>query len=223
LPRAATLFAVLRPIATAVAALALALVAAGCDGGSSSAPPPTATTAAAKPTCPAAWRSGWQGLANEIHADVYCPSWLPDPLDGRFGGPSFGGRHVDPDRSYLIGFIWFKSEGGLISEVHINFRGYPGRAAIPVCEDTLTVNGKTVHPKMPCFADGRTRKRFGQIRVTVYTANQGADQWHILYAWHRRGSLYTLSEHVAPPYTRAEVVANLDRMMRGLVLLQPSS
>ena len=214
-----------RPTAIAVAALALALAAAGCGGGSSGAPQSTTTTASASPTptCPAAWRAGWQGVANEIHAGVYCPSWLPDPLDGKFGGPVFNGRSVDADRSYLVSFAWLEPSPTGVDEVHVNFRGYPGRAAIPVCEDTLTVNGKTVHPKLPCFGDGRTRKRFGQTTVTVYTANQGADQWHILYAWRHKGSLYTLSEHVAPPYTHAEVVANLDRMMRGLVLLQPSS
>jgi hypothetical protein len=56
----------------------------------------------------------------------------------------------------------------------------------------------------------------------MYTANQGADQWHVLYAWRHDGSLYTLSEHIAPPFTYRQVVANLDRMIRGLVLLQPS-
>jgi hypothetical protein len=85
------------------------------------------------------------------------------------------------------------------------------------------VDGKITHPKMPCFEDPRGKRRFGSTQVTVYTANQGADQWHVLYAWHRRGSLYTLSEHVAPPYTYAQVLSNLDRMMRGLVLIRPGS
>jgi hypothetical protein len=59
--------------------------------------------------------------------------------------------------------------------------------------------------------------------VTVYTANQGADQWHVLYAWHANGSLYALSEHVAPPYTYKQVVQNLDRMTKGLVVVRPSA
>ena len=37
----------------------------------------------AKPTCPTAWKAGWQRLANRIHAPVYCPSWLPDPTVSR--------------------------------------------------------------------------------------------------------------------------------------------
>lgn len=105
----------------------------------------------------------------------------------------------------------------------MNFRGYPGRTAIPVCEDTLTVNGKTVHPKIPCFADPHGRKQFGTRTVTVYTANQGVDQWHVLYAWREAGSLYTISEHVVLPYSYAQVVGNLDRIMRGLVHLRPAA
>ena len=51
--------------------------------------------------------------------------------------------------------------------------------------------------------------------------NQDADQWHVLYAWRTGGSLYTLSEHVAPPLDYTKVVRNLDRMLRNLVLVRP--
>ena len=103
----------------------------------------------------------------------------------------------------------------------MNLRGYPGKLRIPTCEDTLTVNGKTTRPKMPCFDDARLVKRFGTTKATLYTSNQGADQWHLLYAGRHSGSLYTVSEHVAPPFSYLQVVSNLNRMMRGLVLLKP--
>jgi hypothetical protein len=61
------------------------------------------------------------------------------------------------------------------------------------------------------------------VTATVYTANQGIDEWHVLYAWERDGSLYTVSEHRAPPYSYSQVVKNLDRMTRGLVALEPSA
>ena len=61
----------------------------------------------------------------------------------------------------------------------------------------------------------------GDITATVYTANQGIDEWHVLYAWKRDGSLYTVSEHVVSPYSYSRVVENLDRMTKGLVVLQP--
>jgi hypothetical protein len=207
-------------LGVALASMTLALTAASCGGGESSSAP------AAKPSppvCRRAERVSWQKLANEIEAPVYCPSWLPQPLVGKFGGRFFNGRSVDPDRSYLVSFVWFEASPEVISEVHVNLRGYPGTTRIPICEDTLTVAGKTVHKKLPCFSDSKGQKRLGRTTVTVYTANQGADLWHVLYAWRSGGALYTLSEHVAPPYTYAEVIAHLDRMTRRLVRIEPTT
>src|SRR5207244_4043605 len=82
--------------------------------------------------------------------------------------------------------------------------------------DTLTTAGRTVRPRVPCFADPRGHVTFGTTTATIYTANQGIDTWHVLYAWRRGGSLYTLSQHVAPPFTYAKVVQNLNRMLRVL-------
>jgi hypothetical protein len=53
--------------------------------------------------------------------------------------------------------------------------------------------------------------------------NQDADQWHILYAWHYAGGLYTVSEHVAPPFGYRKVRQNLDRMLRGMVVVRPTA
>lgn len=203
-----------------VAALALAVT--GCSGDDS----PSASAEQASetaPVCPRSARVSWQKLADEINAPVYCPSWFPQPLVGRFSGRFFNGRSVDPDRSYLISWAWFESGGGVVQEVHVNLRGYPGKTRIPNCEDTLTVGGKTVRKKLPCFSDRQGRRRIGGKTVTVYTANQGADMWHVLYAWRSGGSLYTLSEHVAPPYTYEQVVRHLDRMTETLVELQPQT
>jgi len=211
-------------ISTLAAAAALALLAIAFSGCGAHDPVSKASADAPKPVahvCPAAWRAGWQKLADQVRAPVYCPTWLPQPLTGKIGILG-SGRYVEPDRSYLIAFFWLENTPTQAEEVHVNLRGYPGRTKIPTCEDTVTVKGKILHPKIPCFDDVRAHKRFGKTRVTMYTANQGADQWHVLYAWRRNGSLYTVSEHIAPPYTYRQVVANLDRMMRRLVLLQPS-
>jgi hypothetical protein len=191
--------------------LLLLIFATGC--GSTNAAGRDAAAAPSR-SCPAAWRSGWQKLANRIKAPVYCPTWMPDPLDARIGGSYANGESVSRDRSYLVSFVWF--EPGT-SEVHVNFRGYPGRAKIPTCSDLTT------DKQVPCFSDlsGLVRER--GIAARVYTANQGADQWHVLYAWRLRGSLYTISEHVAPPYTYAQVVHNLKRMLAGLVVVPPKS
>jgi len=195
------------------ALLALVLVsfaAAGCGGeGSASAEPSQSTaTAAAEPTCPPALARGWQKLANQIDAAVYCPSWLPDPLVGRIGGEWEGVHSVTKEGSYLVGFIWFERGAG---EVHVNLRGYPGRTAVPTC------NGQ------PCFSGERGTREVAGKTVDVYTVNHGADTWHVLYAWKEDASLYSVSQHVVPELglSYSQVVKNLDRIMAGLVKIEP--
>ena len=193
--------------------LPLALLAAACGGTTDAAP----REPQAARSCPAAWQPGWQRLADRIEASVYCPSWMPDPLTGEIDGPWNNIDSVDPDRSYLIGFVW--QERG--EEIHVNLRGYPGVTAIPTCRTIELVGGKKREGTVPCFADKRETKRIAGTDVDVFTVNQDADQWHVLYAWRRDGSLYTLSQHIAPPMTFPMVLRTLDRMMRSLVLVEP--
>jgi hypothetical protein len=200
----------------------VALTLAGCGG--SSAKRVSASGPAGPNACPKASAAGWARLANEIQAPVYCPAWMPQPLDAVIGGRFANGRSVDEDRSYLISFLWLeRGAGGISEEVHVNFRGYPGRTALPVCVDLLRVKGRLTRKSRPCFADARGTRRVGPIKATVFTANQGADAWHVLYAWRQNGSLYSISEHVAPPYSFTQVVRNLDRMLRTLVVVKPSA
>ena len=190
----------------------LALVASGCGGERA------AEAAPAKPGCPAAWRAGWQALANRIHAPVYCPAFMPQPIDAVIGGQWNTIRSVSRDRSYLMGFAWQELGNGS-GEVHVNLRGFPGKPGIPPCTDS--VGGKT--RTFRCFSDPNGKVRANGIVATRYTVNQGADQWHVLYAWHVGRSLYTISEHVAKPLTYRKADANLTRMLRTLVVLRPKS
>jgi len=171
-----------------------------------------AVNVSAKLRCPAKAAAGWQRLADRIHAPVFCPSWMPSPLDARIGGPWTDVNSVSRDRSYLVSFLWHEKDSG---DVHVNFRGYPGRRGMPTCRDLAT------NKKVPCFSDRRGTWHAGSRTVTVYTANQGADMWHVVYAWTFRGSLYAVSEHVTPPLTYSQVRTNLDRLVSGLVLVQP--
>jgi len=203
----------------AIGLVAAAPAASGCSGDRAMEP---AARAAARPACRPAALAGWRRLARRIDAPVYCPAWLPDPLDGVIGSRWNNIDAVSPDRSYLESWVWQETGPGAAGgELHVNLRGYPGVTKIPTCEDTQTVNGVVRHPKLPCFADPHGQRRAGSIVATVYTVNQGADQWHVLYAWRRGGTLYTISEHVAPPLDYAKVVRNLDRMLRSLVLVKP--
>jgi hypothetical protein len=195
-----------------------ALAFAGC-GGSGTVERVAGTTTAKAPTCPRAWQVTWQKLANRIKAPVYCPSWLPDPLTGQIGGRWNNIDSVSPDRSYLMGFVW--QEAG--QEIHINLRGYPGVTKVPTCRSVELVKGTSHVTRVPCFADSHGQKTIGGFRVTEYTVNQDADTWHVLYAWRYKGSLYTISQHVAPPLTFPMVVRDLNRELASLVLVQPAS
>ena len=209
-----------------IAVSAVVLVASGCGGSSKSSKATSGAAASvpAKPSCPAKWRPVYQRLANQIHAAVYCPSWMPSPLTGEIGrNVSFGGAggsslSVDKDGSYLALFVWAERGSG---EVHVNLRGYPGRTTIPRCIKVDTNGTKRVETDVPCFADARGKVRASGIVATFYTVNQDADLWHVLYAWRHDGGLYTVSQHVAAPLTYAKVVASLNRILNNLVLLQP--
>ena len=197
--------------------LAISALVSACSGDEE-----TKRAAASPPApkaCPAKWKPEWQRLANRIDAPVYCPTWMPSPLDGDINGPWKNGVSVKKDRSYLVSFLWHEPPA---QDVHVNFRGYPGRTNVPRCEDTQVVAGKVRRRPIPCFSDARPVRRIGKFTVTPYTVNQGVDQWHVLYLWRERGTMYTISEHVAQPLNYRRVVVNLDRLMRGLVRVDPT-
>ncbi len=195
---------------------ALALVAfalAGCGGANDS------VNASAQLRCPARALAGWQELANRINAAVFCPAWIPDPLDGVIGSKWNNINEVSRNRSYLMSWVWQETGPGAAGgEKHVNLRGYPGRTRIPKCVNADSKQRNLI----PCFSDPGGTVRAGDLTATVFNVNQDADQWHILYAWRYRGSLYTVSEHVAPPFGYSKVRRNLDRMLRNLVVVRPS-
>ena len=63
----------------------------------------------------------------------------------------------------------------------------------------------------------------GRLRRPLYTVNQGADQWHLVYAWRHAGTLYTASQHVAAPLTYDTVNADLRRILTHLVVVAPAA
>jgi hypothetical protein len=166
-----------------------------------------------------AHRAGWQQLANRIHAPVYCPGWLPDPLSGRLGAVDNNIHSVSADRSYLESWVWQETGGGAAGgELHVNLRAYPGVTKIPTCR-----TGGSDSRNVPCFADPRGTITANGIAATLYTVNQDADAWHYLLLWRRYGNLYTLSEHVAPPLTGTHVKRYLRHELGSLVLVRPSA
>jgi hypothetical protein len=201
-----------------LAGFLLALAGTGCVAGSGNAKADTKSASGA--SCPKAWKAGWQKLANEVKVPVYCPTWMPSPLDGKIGGPWTDIRSIGNDKSYLVSFLYHESQTG---DVHVNFRAYPHRTAIPQCREIEFVMGKGREHFLPCFADpSGHRTKIGSIDATFYTVNQDADQWHVLYAWRHDGTLYTVSQHVTAPLTYREVRKDLDRVLRGLAVVRPA-
>ena len=91
---------------------------------------------------------------------------------------------MNKDRSYLVSFLEHGDLGS--GDVHVNFRGYPGRTAIPKC--TTVINGKkTIRGTTPCFSGVAGTRSANGIKATVYRVNQDADQWHVLLAWRHNG------------------------------------
>ena len=82
--------------AAGLVALALGVLAQGAMG-------------APKASCPAAWAKGWQVLADKVAAPVYCPAWMPNPLDAHIGGQYQDIYSVGKDRSYLVSFLELKT------------------------------------------------------------------------------------------------------------------
>ena len=212
-----------RPRLPLLPLLALAVVAplSACGSQSASGQPPAASQPAAA-VCPSDWAAGWQRLANRAGAPVYCPGWVPSPLSGQISGqyPGQGSRSVtvNKDGSYLVSLIWSDASG----EVHVNFGGYLHSTAVPRCDDVETTNGTSVRTKVPCFSDPSGTYRVHGVTATLYTVNRGPDQWHLLYAWKYRGSLYTVSQHVAAPLTYSQASGDLKRMLNELVLVEPA-
>ena len=127
---------------------------------------------------------GWQALANKVYAPVYCPTWMPNPLDAQMRGQYHDIYSIGKDRSYLVSFLEHGDDGS--GDVHVNFRGYPGRTTIPTCATTIPNGKKTIRASPPPFSTAGQSART-DITATVYRVNQDADQWHILLAWKQQG------------------------------------
>jgi len=194
---------------------ASALLASGCGETKTAS---AAAVAAPKPHC--AHLAGWQKLANRVQAPVYCPGWLPDPLTSQIGGRWSNGDGVSPDRSYLESFVWQETGPGAAGgELHVVLRGYPGVTKIPTCR-----TGGADSRNVPCFDGFRGKVKAGGITATLYSGpNQDMDAWHAVLLWHRNGTMYTLSEHVAPPLTFNKTVSYLERELASLVLVKPKT
>ena len=76
---------------------------------------------------------------------------MPNPLDANINGQYIDIYSIGKDRSYLVSFLEHGDEGS--GDVHVNFRGYPGRTDDPDLRDRIPSGKKTIRGTTPCFAD----------------------------------------------------------------------
>ena len=158
-------------------------------------------------TCPKAWAASWQTWADRVGMTIYCPGWLPSPIDGVIHGQWNTARV--PDRQWQLGYAWLE-QGEL---VHVVFEGYPPGTFPPTCEG------------QPCFA-GRepATEQVGGQTVTWYDHNLASHTGHIAAIFHSGGNVYVISIHVASPVsTPAKAKSDLRHIIRSLVPMQPQA
>ncbi|HYX86269.1 MAG TPA: hypothetical protein VE777_14965 [Gaiellales bacterium] len=138
---------------------------------------------------------------------VYCPGWLPSPIDGVIHGQWNTARVAQ--RQWQLGYAWLE-QGQL---VHVVFEGYPPGTFPPECEGR------------PCFA-GRepgTEAVAGHT-VTWYDHNLASHTGHIAAVFRAGPDTYVTSIHVASPIsTKAIAKADLQHIIRSMSPLRPDA
>ena len=153
-------------------------------------------------------RPGWQKLANRIAAAVVLPG--------------LAARSARPRRSAAAGTTSTRSAAtAATSRASSGRRREVGRqrGRRRAARQPARLSGCDGDPDLPEGGGDNTPTRASRTRAatyaangieaTLYTVNQDADQWHLLLAWHHSGSLYTLSEHLAPPLNYRKLVRYL--------------
>ena len=181
-----------------LAVVVVVVAACGSSGGSSGSSP--------KPNvCPKAWAASWQTWADRVGMTIYCPGWLPSPIDGVIHGQWNTARV--PDKQWQLGYAWLE-QGEL---VHVVFEGYPPGTFPPDCEGT------------PCFGgrEPQTEQLAGRT-VTWYDHNLASHTGHIAAIFHANGNIYVISIHVASPVsTAADAKTDLRHIIRSLAPVRP--
>jgi hypothetical protein len=183
--------------------LAVVVVGAAACGSSNDA---AGSKPAPKPNvCPKTWAASWQTWADRVGMTIYCPGWLPSPIDGVIHGQWNTARV--PDKQWQLGFAWLEN-GDL---VHIVFEGYPPGTFPPMCEG------------QPCFGgrEPKTEDIAGHT-VTWYDHNLASHTGHIAAVFHSLGNIYVISIHVAVPVsTPAVAKSDLRHVIRSLAPVKP--
>ena len=182
--------------------VAVVVTAAACGSGSGS----SGSKAAAPSGCAKAWKAGWQTWTDKVGMPVWCPGWMPSPIDAIIHG-QWNTARIE-QHQWQLGYAWLE-EGQL---VHVVFEGYPAGTFPPRCEG------------VPCFGGEEAgSERVGGHVVHWYDHNHSSHSGHIAGIFRSGTDTYVVSIHVASPVsTKAIAKRDLRHIISSSSELTPS-
>lgn len=192
-----------------LAVLALpSTVLAGCSNGNSAAGTGSPSGSTAELTCPKQWSADWQAWADKVGMTVWCPTWLPSPIDGRIGPQNEYNTARSPGRHWQLGYVWRDEDfSGL---VHVVFEGMPDSMWPPRCAGMI------------CFAGPDGTSTIAGHKVRWYAHNMGSSSGHIAAVFHDGGNAYVVSMHVFGTVDEQQTQEMVRKMVAGLVAVPQS-
>ncbi len=183
--------------------IAVVVTVSACGSGSAQ----SGSSAAAPHGCSKVWAAGWQAWANRVGMPVWCPGWMPGPIDAIIHGQWNTARVAQ--HQWQLGYAWL--EIGQL--VHVIFEGYPPGEFPPTCEGNV-----------PCFGgeEPKSETIAGHV-VHWFDRNHASHSGHIaaVFTWH--GDTYVVSIHVASPVsTKAVAKRDLRHIILSSSLLKPA-
>jgi len=184
--------------------VAVVVTVSACGSGSSNS---GSKAAVATTGCSKTWAGGWQRWTNKVGMPVWCPGWMPSPIDAIIHG-QWNTARVE-QHQWQLGYAWLE-EGQL---VHVIFEGYPRGTFPPTCEGGV-----------PCFGGEEAQSEtIGGHVVHWFDHNQASHSGHVAAVFASGGNTYVVSIHVASPVsTKAIAKRDLSHIIASSSQLEPA-
>ncbi len=181
---------------------AAAVTLAGCGSGSAT----SGSSSSQASGCSATWKPGWQRWTDKVRMPVWCPGWMPSPIDAIIHG-QWNTAEVE-HHQWQLGYAWLE-QGQLI---HVIFEGYPPNTFPPTCEGNV-----------PCFGGEEAKAaQIGGHTVHWYDHNHASHTGHVAAVFQSDGNTYVVSIHVVSPIsTKAIAKRDLTHIITSSSLLRP--
>jgi hypothetical protein len=183
--------------------VAVIVTVAACGSGSSN----SGSQVSVKAGCSNTWAAGWQRWTDKVGMPVWCPGWMPSPIDAIIHG-QWNTAEVE-QHQWQLGYAWLE-QGQL---VHVIFEGYPKGTFPPTCEGGV-----------PCFGGEEAKSEtIARHVVHWYDRNHASHSGHIAAVFASGGDTYVVSIHVVTPIsTKAIAKRDLRHIIQSSSLLKPA-